>query len=151
MVADPPLRWLASLAGLVLVAALDAVLGQVWLALLLLAVVCWMLGSVLVIELRNRAWDRRVARWDRPEVWIVLDAVRDREHRRQQDLDAWTSLSERLAAVAEGVGTDLQGIALEVEEIVSKIGARFDRRFLSFSEQEIAAAEAEPKPEVRYL
>lgn len=151
MVADPPLRWLASLGCLVLMAAVDAMLDQVWLALALVAIVCWSLGAVLATELRNRAWDRRVARWDRPEVWRILDAVRDREQRRQQDLAAWHHFSERLAAIAEGLGAGLQGIELEAEHTVALTVLRFDRRFRSFSELELERALSEPQPEVRYL
>lgn len=146
MVANPSGRQLFAVLWSVGVATAYALAGQYAAALMILGVLLVALVAALVREVRNRRWDARVARWDRPEVWRILDAVRDREHRRQQSEQAWRQLSATLAGIASAVTSAIPTLRDDAEGIV----AAFDQRFLGFGDR-LIAAEPPAREEVRYL
>lgn len=115
-----------------------------------LALVCLLLGWLgarLVREIRNRRWEARVARWDRPEVWLILDAVRDREARRHKSEETWRQLSTTLSSLFDTFSAG----AATVEDEAQRIVAAFDNSFRGFGDRLLAAELARPQQEVRYL
>lgn len=146
MVADPSARQLFAVLWSVGVATIYALAGQHAAALMILGVLLVVLVTALIREVRNRRWDARVARWDRPEVWLILDAVRDREHRRQQSEQAWRQLSATLAGIAAAVTSAIPTLRDAAEGVV----AAFDGRFLGFGDR-LIAAEPPAREEVRWL
>jgi len=149
VVSDPPARLLLGLAGLTAGGVLAAVTGQYWAAFLALAAACAWLLTVGIREIRNRRWAARVARWDRPEVWRILDAVRDREAQRDRDREAWARLTGQLAALAVGLAAGFPGVLVDVDRTVARIVGTFDGRFVGFGDR--LAGEEQPPPPVRYL
>lgn len=144
MVPDPSLGDALRILFLVGVATLYALVGQYVPALFLLALLLLELTAALIREVRNRRWDARVARWNRPEVWLILDAVRDREARRRQSDEAWRRLSTTLAELAASFSTAVQD---EAQRVVSA----FDNSFRGFGDRLLAAELARQPEEVRYL
>lgn len=147
MVADLTLRDALRILYLVGVATVYTLAGAEIVGLFVVCLLLALLGAVLVREIRNRRWDARVARWDRPEVWLILDAVRDRETRRLQSEAAWRRLSSTLAELAASFTPAVTAIEDEAQRVVSA----FDNSFRGFGDRLLAAELARPQREVRYL
>lgn len=129
------------------VAALDALAGVYWAAFVLLALLFLTLLPIGVRHVRDRRWNARVARWDRPEVWALLDAARDREARRLQSAEAWERLSVRVTAIATAF-TD--AVQTQVQPVLDSITHDFDARFRGFGDR-MVAEERPDEREVRWL
>jgi hypothetical protein len=86
---------------------------------------------------RNAYWRARTARWDRPEVWVVLDAVRDREQKRARFRADFDTLNAQLAATLAGLAAGFEGIALDARTTVARLTRNFDARGRGFGDQVI--------------
>lgn len=149
---EPDGRQTAALLFLVLLGAVQAVRGEyshaLWCVGLLTAVLVWRMAG----EIRERRWDARVRRWRAcPALWVVLDALRDREAQRTRSEQAWARFSAQLSAIGEGLAAGMEGIALEADRSVARIAGNFDASFRGFGDRLAAEEQARPPREVRYL
>lgn len=142
---EPDLRQTVGLLGLLLLGSVQAARGHYLAALVAVGLLAVTLLRHLVLDVRNRRWEARVRRWDRPEVWLILDAVRDREARRQRSAEAWERLNLELSSLAEAFGAG-------AEQAIGRVSAAFDDRFRGFGDRMIAAElRAHRDEEVRLL
>ena len=122
-------------AALILSGSAAAVAGQAPLSLAVVTIGLVLLLARAVRHVRDERWRRRTARWDRPEVWVVLDAVRDREAQRERNREAWQVLTVQLAGLLDGMAHGLNAISLQVGEVVDTVTRNFDARGRGFADQ----------------
>lgn len=148
-------RRAAALVVLLLVATGSALAGWVLPALIALGLLLLVLLELVVDHVRARRWDARVARWDRPEVWAILDAVRDRQQAAERNQAAWKQLHQTLASIFEAFGDaygQVERAVVDVYEQIAPAFGAFDRSGMGFADRLIAEELARPRdPEVPYL